>query len=165
MKIGVLSDTHGTLPAAVFHHFKDCDEIWHAGDIGSLSIAEQLRAFKPLRAVYGNIDSLAVRAQYPKVASFTCEGLKICIIHIAGKPPIYTREVQKLLQEHPPDILVCGHTHILRIAKDPKGFLYLNPGAIGNYGVHPIATLVRFEVVNQQYQHMEVIEVGPKRYG
>ena len=164
MKIGVLSDTHGTLSDSVFTHFKDCDEIWHAGDIGSLEVVEQLKTFKPLKAVYGNIDDQAIKSQYPKVQCFTCEDLQICIIHIAGRPLIYNEDVHKILQNNKPDILVCGHTHILKIVRDPRGFLYLNPGAIGTYGIHPISTLVRFEIHDKKISNMEVIEVGKRRY-
>ena len=164
MKIGVLSDTHGTLPEAVFTHLADCHEIWHAGDIGSLEVTEKLAAFKPLRAVYGNIDDATVRQRYPKACHFICQNLQVCIIHIAGRPPVYNADVQKIIHQKKPDILVCGHTHILRVERDKKNnLLYINPGAIGNYGMHPVRTMISFDITDRPC-NMQVIKIGDKRF-
>lgn len=164
MKIGLLSDTHGWLDNKVFLHFEACDEIWHAGDVGSRDVIEQLAAFKPLRAVYGNIDGQDIRARYPENEYFTCAGLRVWITHIGGKPPGYTPMVLAGLQKQVPDIFVCGHSHILRVGHDPKHppLLYLNPGAAGQYGFHQVRTLLRFEVKQRQVSNMQAIELGPR---
>ena len=109
MKIGILSDTHGTLHEEIFTYFKECDEIWHAGDIGNLKVTQRLADFKRLKAVHGNIDSQEIRYEYPESHSFTCEGVRIVIIHIAGTPPHYNTLTRRLINLHKPDILVCGH--------------------------------------------------------
>ncbi len=164
MNIGVLSDTHGILLPEVFTHFRDCDEIWHAGDIGSMAVAETLAAFKPLRAVYGNIDDSEIRKTYPRLQHFMCGGLKVCITHISGTPLHYNTYAREAIKVHALDILVGGHTHILRIERDPQGLLYMNPGALGHHGIHPISTLLRFSIVGDTPREMQVIEVGKRRY-
>lgn len=162
MKIGLLSDTHGYLDPKVFEHFKDCDEIWHAGDIGSSAVADELQKYKPLRAVYGNIDDQAIRQRFPEDLRFTIEGVRVWITHIGGAPPGYNPRVKRMLQEDAPDIFICGHSHILRIKRDPKfnNMLYMNPGAAGNHGFHPVKTLIRFEITNGKIGNVEVIETG-----
>jgi putative phosphoesterase len=164
MKIGLLSDTHGFLDPKVFDHFRDCDEIWHAGDIGTTDVSERLASFKPLRAVYGNIDDKDMQTRFPEDLFLTCEGLSVWITHIGGVPPRYNPRVKKLLDRKTPDIFICGHSHMLRIAKDAalSGMLYINPGAAGNQGFHSMKTLVRFEVVKKEVQNMEVIELGKR---
>jgi putative phosphoesterase len=164
MRIGLLSDTHGDLDPKVFDYFALCDEIWHAGDIGDRSVTDALRAFKPLRAVHGNIDSKELCIQYPENNRFLCEGLKIFITHIAGKPPNYNPRVKKLLTQSPPDIFICGHSHLLLIKRDPmfNNMLFINPGAAGNHGFHKIKTLVRFEINQRVISNMEVIETGKR---
>ena len=162
MKIGLLSDTHGYLDGKIFEHFKLCDEIWHAGDIGSMAVADQLRSFKPFRAVFGNIDDKGIQSQFPEDLFFNCEGLSVWITHIGGAPPRYNPAIQKKLKVRAPDIFVCGHSHILRIAKDPalNNMLFINPGAAGNQGFHHIKTIVRFDVSDKHVANMEVIELG-----
>lgn len=162
MKIGLLSDTHGFLDPKIFEHFKDCDEVWHAGDIGDLQVAGRLRAFKPLRAVYGNIDGKEVQAEFPENLFFECEGLSVWITHIGGAPPRYNSAVMERLRTNTPDIFICGHSHILRVAKDPalRNMLYLNPGAAGNQGFHHMKTLLRFEISGKNVKNMEAIELG-----
>jgi len=164
MKIGLLSDTHSVLDPAVFEHFKDCDEIWHAGDIGDPSLADSLEKFKPLRAVYGNIDDLALQKRFPEDDWFEREGLQIWMTHIGGVPPNYNPRIKKILKERTPNIFICGHSHILRVVKDAKqhGMLYINPGAAGNHGFHYIKTLLRFEVAKKEIRNMEVIELGKR---
>ena len=164
MKIGLLSDTHGFLDTKIFDHFRDCDEVWHAGDIGDLKVAEQMQTFKPLRAVYGNIDDKDVQIRFPEDLFFKCEDLSVWITHIGGAPPRYNPRIKKMLKAHVPDIFICGHSHILRIAKDPDyhGMLYVNPGAAGNQGFHHMKTLVRFEISRKEIKNMEVIEIGKR---
>lgn len=164
MKIGLLSDTHGHLDEKIFKHFADCDEIWHAGDIGTLEVAQKLEQFKPIRAVYGNIDGQDIRISCPKHLKFMCEGLKVWITHIGGYPPRYNKEMLSLLRKNPPDIFICGHSHILKIMKDPKlnNLLYLNPGAAGINGFHKVKTLIRFDIDDKKISNMQVIELGKR---
>jgi uncharacterized protein len=164
MKIGLLSDTHSYLDPKIFDHFKNCDEVWHAGDIGEQNVATELESFKPFKAVYGNIDDKRMQVKYPEDLYMTCEGLSILITHIGGVPPRYNPRVLKMLRMNTPDIFICGHSHILRIKRD-EGFnnmLYINPGAAGNHGFHAIKTIVRFDLLNKQIKNMEVIELGKR---
>lgn len=163
-KIGLLSDTHGFLDEKVFHYFENCDEIWHAGDIGNIQVANQLESFKPFRAVYGNIDGTELRIRYPKDQYFVCEGLTVWITHIGGYPPQYNPQVKKSLLLNPPAIFICGHSHILRIMTDPKldNLLYINPGAAGKSGFHHTRTLVRFQIEDAKVSNMQVIELGSR---
>lgn len=160
-RIGLISDTHSYLDPSVFHHFQTCDEIWHAGDIGNEHILQQLSDFKPTRAVYGNIDSNELRWSLPENAIFELEGFRILITHIAGKPSHYTTRVKKLVTEHTPNLLICGHSHILRVIKDPSypDLLYINPGAAGRVGFHSIRTLIRFELNQKKIHNLEVINL------
>ncbi|HNV28952.1 MAG TPA: metallophosphoesterase family protein [Cyclobacteriaceae bacterium] len=164
MKIGLLSDTHSYLDPKLLTYLKDCDEIWHAGDIGDRMVADELEKIKSLRAVYGNIDDKDMQVRFPEDLWFTCEGLTIWMTHIGGAPPNYNPRVKKILKDKVPDIFICGHSHILRVKKDPacKNMLYVNPGAAGNQGFHPIKTLLRFEIVGKEIQKMEVIELGKR---
>lgn len=164
MKVGLLSDTHGFLDQSIFEHFKHCDEVWHAGDIGDEDLLHELEAFKPVRAVYGNIDNRTLQNNLPEDLWFTVEGLTIWITHIGGAPPNYNPRVKKVLTERIPDIFICGHSHILRVKRDPKfnNMLYLNPGAAGNHGFHHIKTLIRFELKEKEIRNMEVIELGKR---
>jgi len=164
MKIGLLSDTHGFLDPRIFNHFSGCDEVWHAGDIGDLSLAEELQRFKPLRGVYGNIDDRSIQSHFPEDCRFTCEGIDVWITHIGGVPPNYNSRIKKLLKEHSPDLFICGHSHMLRIQRDTNfnNMLYLNPGAAGNQGFHKTKTIVRFEVRAKKIEGMEVIELGKR---
>jgi uncharacterized protein len=162
MKIGLLSDTHGFLDPKILEYFHECDELWHAGDIGDLKVAQALESFKPLRAVYGNIDDKDLQVRYPEDLYFSCEGVSVWITHIGGAPPRYNPRIKKKLQEFIPDVFICGHSHILRIAKDPSygGMLYINPGAAGNEGFHHMKTLVRFDVLEREVRNLEIIELG-----
>ena len=164
MKIGLLSDTHSYLDPKILNYFKDCDEIWHAGDIGDRMVADELEKFKPFRAVYGNIDDKDMQVRFPEDLWFTCEGLTIWMTHIGGAPPNYNPRVKKILKDKVPDIFICGHSHILRVKKDPayKNMLDVNPGAAGNQGFHPIKTLLRFEIVGKEVRKMEVVELGKR---
>lgn len=164
MKIGLLSDTHSYLDPRIMTHFKDCDEVWHAGDFGELSLVEELVRFKPLRGVYGNIDDKKIQSRFPEDLRFHCEGIDVLITHIGGTPPNYNPRTKKLLKERTPDLFICGHSHILRIQRDANynNMLYLNPGAAGNHGFHKTKTIVRFEVNDKKIEAMEVIELGKR---
>ncbi|MBR1516944.1 MAG: metallophosphoesterase family protein [Bacteroidales bacterium] len=143
-RIGVLSDTHGAVPPQVYSFFKDCDELWHAGDLGP-SVLDRLRQFKLLHAVYGNIDDNSLHHELPLVDIFVCEGQKVMLTHIGGWPGHYPAPLRQQLQQERPDIFVCGHSHILKVMYDNQyNFLHINPGAAGHYGFHKVSTLVRF---------------------
>lgn len=162
MKIGLISDTHGFLDPKVFIHFRDCDEVWHAGDFGDMLVVKTLEDFKPLRGVFGNIDNKRLQLRFPEDLWFKCEGLAVWMTHIGGSPPRYNPRVRKKFASKTPDIFICGHSHILRVAKDPAlgGMLYLNPGAAGNQGFHHMKTLLRFEVDKKEIKNLEVVELG-----
>lgn len=164
-----MSDTHSFLDKKVFEYFAEVDEIWHAGDIGSIEVADALEAFKPFRAVYGNIDNQELRARYPEVLSWyadgtsreTREGVKIWMTHIGGYPSKYATRIKTALREEQPDLFICGHSHILKIMPDKElNLLHINPGACGNEGFHRVKTLVRFDILDSKIQNMEVIELG-----
>ncbi len=160
-KIGLLSDTHSYLDEKVFEYFEDCDEIWHAGDIGSFDIVEELEAFKPFRAVYGNIDNQKIRRAFPEDLRFECEGVDVWITHIGGYPTRYNRRTRPMIEQHPPKLFICGHSHILKIMADKRyGLLHINPGACGHHGFHKMRTLVRFALEEGQIKDCEVIELG-----
>lgn len=163
MRIGLLSDTHGYFPERVFEYFKDCDEIWHAGDIGSVEVLEKLRAFKPTRAVWGNIDGQEVRKITVKDALFFSEKVKVFMTHIGGYPGRYNKEVYVELLKHKPQLFICGHSHILKVQYDQKlKLLHINPGACGNHGWHKVLTIVRFEITDDRIHGLEVIELGER---
>lgn len=160
-RIGLLSDTHGYWDDRYLHHFASCDEIWHAGDIGSQDIIDRLKAFRPLRAVYGNIDSHDIRLQYPETTRFTLDGADVVMKHIGGYPGRYDRSVRSLLAAQPPQLFVSGHSHILKVQYDPAlRLLHINPGAAGKYGFHTVRTLVRFVIDDGKFADLEVIELG-----
>ena len=162
-RIGLLSDTHGYLDENIFKYFKECDEIWHAGDFGTVAVADELAAFKPLRGVYGNIDGGKLRVMFPETLRFECEKMNVMITHIGGRPYVYPPAVSVLLREKAPDIFICGHSHILRVQYDKRlRMLYLNPGAAGKSGFHKVKTLLRFTVNGEKLQDMEAIELGPR---
>jgi uncharacterized protein len=164
MKIGLLADTHSYLDPNVFDYFKDVDEIWHAGDIGEPGVADALEKFKPLKAVFGNIDGKSMQARFSEDLWFDCDGIQIWMTHIGGAPPNYNPRIKKEFALRIPDVFICGHSHILRVKKDPgyNNMLYLNPGAAGNHGFHAIKTILRFEIADGKIQNMEAIELGKR---
>jgi len=163
MKIGILSDTHGWIHPKLFDFFNSVDEIWHAGDIGNAETADKLSAFKPMRAVYGNIDGSEVRKMFKKTLRFTTEGKVIYITHIGGYPGHYEPAVRDYLSVNPPGIFICGHSHIARVMFDKKGgFLYINPGAAGYSGFHKIMTAIRFQIDDGNAHDLELIELGER---
>ena len=162
-KIGLLSDTHGYLDPKIFHHFKNVDEIWHAGDIGSLDVLDQLRNFKPLRIVYGNIDDTKMRTETNETEIFHVEKMKILMTHIAGRPGRYAKNIPELIAKERPAIFVCGHSHILLVQNDTLNqMLWLNPGACGIKGFHSVRTLLRFSIDSDKIINMEAIELGKR---
>ena len=163
MKIGLVSDTHGWIHSGLFEYFAACDEIWHAGDIGNIATADTLAAFKPLKAVYGNIDDELVRRCYKKDLIFQAGELRIWITHIGGTPNNYDRRIRAGIYNDPPDIFICGHSHIAKIMYDKKaGLLYLNPGAAGHNGFHKYMTAIRFSIDGKDIRDMELIELGER---
>ncbi|MBR1716474.1 MAG: metallophosphoesterase family protein [Paludibacteraceae bacterium] len=161
--IGILSDTHGYLDPRVFEHFKNVDEIWHAGDIGSFELLQQLREFKPTRAVYGNMDSGDVRYSLSEFYRFRVEDVNVLMTHIGGYPGHYTPWLIPMFRKEPPDLFVCGHSHILKVIYDSDfHFLTMNPGAAGKQGWQTVQTLLRFRINGKQIQDLEVIELGRK---
>jgi len=160
-RIGLMSDTHSHLDEKIFDYFKDCDEIWHAGDIGTMELVERLKEFKPLRIVYGNIDGGIFREKFPLDERFECEGMDIWMTHIGGYPGRYNKRVKKVLEQNPPDVFICGHSHILKVMPDKKhDLLHINPGACGIYGFHKVKTIIRFAIDNGKIKDMEAIELG-----
>ena len=163
IKIGLISDTHGFLDEKVFRYFDPCDEIWHAGDMGSSTLMDQLEDFRPVKAVFGNIDDKALQIRYPDHLRFRCQQIRVWMTHIGGYPPRYTPTLKKQLQEDPPHLFICGHSHILRIMRDPKlnNLLYMNPGAAGRHGFHKVRTLIRFDI-GETIKNVQVIELGKR---
>lgn len=162
-RIGLIADTHSFLDKAVFTHFSACDEIWHAGDFGALTIAEELQAFKPLKGIYGNIDGQEIRSQYPETLRWTCEEVEVYMTHIGGYPPRYNPAVKKALTAHPPQLFICGHSHILKIIYDDTlQCLHMNPGAAGKEGWHKVRTLITFTIDGKNMKDCKVIELGKR---
>ncbi|MFZ4724210.1 MAG: metallophosphoesterase family protein [Paludibacter sp.] len=160
-RIGILSDTHGMLDDRIFEHFAQCDEIWHCGDWGSLEVVNRLIAFKPLRAVWGNIDGYEIRSAFPQHNRFMCEGVKVWMTHIGGYPGNYDKLVRPAIFQQPPKLFVCGHSHILKVQNDKMlNLLHINPGAAGKYGFHKVQTLIRLEIDGGKIQNLEVIELN-----
>ena len=162
-KIGLISDTHGFLDENVFRHFENCDEIWHAGDFGTLELAKKLKEKKNLKGVYGNIDGQDIRAEFPEQIVFNCEDVKVMIRHIGGYPPKYNPETKKELLIHKPQLFIAGHSHILKVMYDDKlNCLHMNPGAAGKQGWQKARTIIRFAIDGKEIKNCEVIELGAK---
>jgi putative phosphoesterase len=163
-QIGILSDTHGFVEPKLFDFFKNCDILFHAGDIGNKSVADTLSEFKPLIAVYGNIDGLDVRAAYPEIRRYRCEDVNIFMTHIGGYPGRYDRKIFPLLKADPPLLFISGHSHILKVMFDKQlQLLHINPGAAGNSGMHHVKTAVRLTVDGHDMKNMEILELARKR--
>lgn len=163
MKIGLLSDTHGYLDQRIIEHFNDCDEIWHAGDFGSMEVVHAISSRWKLRGVHGNIDDPSIRSDFPVENTFELDGLKVYLTHIGGYPPIYTPLIRKKLDLINPDLFICGHSHIIRIMKDQeRKILHINPGAAGMQGFHKIRSIVRLEIRNREIKNLQVIELGKR---
>jgi putative phosphoesterase len=160
-KILVLSDTHGYIDDRILDFAKNSDEVWHVGDFGSIEVLEKLEKTSFFRGVYGNIDNYSIRKSLSEYEIFEVEKLKVLLIHIAGNSKNLSSKVENLISYHKPNILVCGHSHILKVEYlKSKNILYLNPGAAGKYGFHKIRTMIKFEVINQAIEKMNIIELG-----
>lgn len=158
--IGLLSDTHGMLDKRIFEHFALCDEVWHAGDIGSEGLLKELYDFKPTRAVWGNIDGFELRQRLPRHNYFMCEKVSVWITHIGGYPGKYDAAVLPLLRQYKPTLFISGHSHILKVQYDKRlNLLHMNPGAAGKQGFHTVQTLLRFQIDGEKIEHLEVIEL------
>ena len=163
MKILLLSDSHSYIDDRVLEYAKNADEIWHCGDFGNLEVIEKLEKIKPLRGVYGNIDGTEIRKIFPEVLRFKCENVEVLMIHIGGYPNKYTPLAKKEIQEKAPKLFISGHSHILKAMYDQKNsLLHLNPGAMGKVGWHQMRTMMRFEIIGDQIENLEVIELGKK---
>lgn len=159
-RIGLLSDTHGFLHPRLFTFFEKVDEIWHAGDFGTIETSDILSEYKPLKAVYGNIDGQKLRAVHPLHQRFMCEGIDVWITHIGGYPGRYERCVKPDIFTNPPDLFICGHSHILKVIYDKKlDFLHMNPGAAGNQGFHRVCTAMRFIIDGKDIRDLEIWEL------
>ncbi len=162
-RIGLLSDTHGYLDPKIFTYFADVDEIWHAGDIGSIEVIDQLKTFKPVRAVFGNIDDHVIRREVPEFNRFTIEQVNVLLTHIGGKPGKYSTPAFNELEKEAPNLFICGHSHILLVKMDPRySMLWMNPGACGIKGFHSVKTLLRFSITADRIHDLEVIELGKR---
>lgn len=161
--IGLISDTHDFLDDAVFKHFANCDEVWHAGDFGTAAIADALKAFKPLRGVYGNIDGSDIRSEFPELLQWICEEVNVMMLHIGGYPPKYNAKSKLLIQQNHPQIFISGHSHILKVIYDNSlSCLHMNPGAAGKQGWHAVRTLIRFVIDGKDIRDCEIIELGKR---
>ncbi|MBN1186037.1 MAG: metallophosphoesterase family protein [Bacteroidales bacterium] len=159
-KIGLLSDTHGFLDPKIVKFLDDCDEIWHAGDIGSLQVAKTLSLKKKFKAVYGNIDGTDIRTEYPEVLHFRCEDVEVLMKHIGGYPKRYEISVKKILEKSSINLFISGHSHILKVIPDKEyDLLHINPGAAGNSGMHKVKTAVKFQVHEKKISELEIIEI------
>ena len=162
-KILLLSDTHSYIDDRILEYAKNADEIWHAGDFGNLEVIDELKKVGKLRGVFGNIDDAKIRAEFPEIAIFECEKVKVFMIHIGGYPHKYAPRVKEKLKEEKPQIFISGHSHILKVMYDKElEILHLNPGAAGKHGWHKMRTMLRFEINGEKIENLEVIELGLK---
>jgi putative phosphoesterase len=164
-KILLLSDTHSFLDEKILKYVRLADEVWHAGDIGDLTVTDEIKKIKPLRAVYGNIDNDKARMEFPLNNRFFCEGVEVLITHIGGYPGKYNQAIREELRKNPPKLFICGHSHILKVQFDKTlNLLHMNPGAAGIHGFHQVRTMLRFEIDGEQIKALEIIEMEKKVY-
>lgn len=162
-RILLLSDTHGHMDATILKYVAQADEVWHAGDIGNLRVTDTLSKLRPLRAVYGNIDDSILQKEFPMDNRFKCEGVDVYMTHIGGYPPKYNPRTRKKIQENPPKLFICGHSHILKVMMDKTlGVLHMNPGACGKHGFHQVRTMLRFIIDGDNIKDLEVVELGKR---
>ena len=162
-KILLLSDTHSHIDDRILSYASEVDEVWHAGDIGDLKVTDALKEVKPVRGVYGNIDGALVRREFPLDNRFACEGVDVWITHIGGYPGRYQKRVREVMQENPPKLFICGHSHILKVQYDKKfDLLHMNPGACGKAGFHKVRTMLRFAIDGKEISDLEVVELGKR---
>ena len=162
-KILLLSDTHSHIDDAILKHVGWADEVWHAGDIGSLKVTDAIEKLKPLKGVHGNIDDHIIQKEFPENNRFFCEGVDVWITHIGGYPPKYNVRTRDMIKENPPKLFICGHSHILKVMMDKKlGVLHMNPGACGKQGFHQVRTMLRFVIDGEDIKDLEVVELGKR---
>ncbi len=162
-RILLLSDTHSYIDDAILKYVKQADEVWHAGDIGDLQVTDAIKALKPLRAVYGNIDNAEARVEFPEHLRFMCEGVDVWITHIGGHPPKYNMKTREIIQTNPPKLFITGHSHILKVMPDKRyNLLHMNPGAAGKHGFHKTRTMLRFTIDKNTIDNLEVIEFSKR---
>ena len=162
-RITLLSDTHGELDKRFFPHFKESDEIWHAGDIGSIDIIDSLNTLAPVKAVFGNIDNHIIRRSFKSTLLFKCEKVNVMMTHIGGYPGNYAKGIKDKIKECEPKIFICGHSHILKVMYDKKlKVLHMNPGAVGNYGIHKVKTIIKFIIEEDNIKDLKIIEFPRK---
>ena len=162
-KILLLSDTHSHTDDTILKYVNQADEVWHAGDIGDLIVTDSIKSLKPLRAVFGNIDDDKARMEFPLHNRFLCEDVDVWITHIGGYPGKYNQIIRAEIQNNPPKLFICGHSHILKVQFDKSlNLLHMNPGACGIYGFHQMRTMLRFEIDGDKIQNLEIIELGKK---
>ena len=162
-KILLISDTHGYIDEKIVKYANNVDEIWHAGDVGDISVSDKLKKIKPLRGVYGNIDDQKIRAEFPLHNRFICEKVNVWITHIGGYPKKYNPKILEELKSNPPDLFICGHSHILKIMYDQEyNLLHINPGAAGREGFHKVRTIVLLEIHGKEIKNVQVAELGPR---
>lgn len=158
-KILLLSDTHSHMDSGILKYVAQADEVWHAGDIGSLEVTDAIQKLKPLRAVYGNIDEAKIRGEFQLNQRFVCEGVDVWMTHIGGSPGRYNRDIREEMKSNPPKLFICGHSHILKVMHDSKHkLLYMNPGAVGKQGFHKARTMLRFVLEKGEIKDLEVVE-------
>ena len=158
-KILLITDTHGYIDEKIVKYANKVDEIWHAGDIGDISVSDKLKKIKPLKGVYGNIDDQKIRAEFPLHNRFICEKVSVWITHIGGYPKRYNPKILEELKSNPPDLFICGHSHILKVINDKElDLLHMNPGAIGKHGLHRVRTMIQFEINGKKIENLSVIE-------
>lgn len=162
-KILLLSDTHSFIDEKILKYIRLADEVWHAGDIGDLTVTDEIKKLKPLRAVYGNIDNDKARMEFTLNNRFFCEGVEVLITHIGGYPGKYNQAIRDELRKNPPKLFICGHSHILKVQFDKTlNLLHMNPGAAGISGFHQVRTMLRFEIDGEQIKALEIIEMEKK---
>ncbi len=160
-KILLISDTHGFLDQKILNHIKQADEIWHAGDWGTIAVSDYIKKLKPVRGVWGNIDGQELRTEHPLHNRFICEGLDVWITHIGGYPNKYSPAIKEDIKINSPQLFISGHSHILKVVRDTKlNLLHINPGAVGIHGFHKVRTMVRFTINAGKIANVEAIELG-----
>ena len=158
-KILLISDTHGYIDEKIIKYANQVDEIWHAGDIGDISVTDTLKTIRPLKAVYGNIDDQKIRSEFPLHNRFLCEKVDVWITHIGGYPKKYNPKIIDELRSNPPDLFICGHSHILKVINDKDlNLLHINPGAIGKHGLHNVRTMIQFEISGDKIENLSIVE-------
>jgi len=159
-RIALISDTHGDIDSNFYKYITECDELWHAGDIGSIELADKFESMKFFLAVYGNIDDHKLRIRYPEVQRYKCENVDVIMTHNGGYPGKYNKSIKKILENEKPKLFISGHSHILKVMYDKKlELLHMNPGAAGNYGFHTLKTIIRFTIDDKDIKNVEIVEI------